>query len=78
MISGGALNLLPPQHETAVLVWPVVQGGVLKIQGRYEQAEDMYRQALELWERALGKEHPETLTSIGNLASVLRDQGKYE
>jgi Tetratricopeptide repeat len=25
----------------------------------------------------LGKEHPSTLTSINNLAAVLRDQGKY-
>jgi tetratricopeptide (TPR) repeat protein len=27
---------------------------------------------------ALGKEHPETLTSVNNLASVLQNQGKYE
>jgi hypothetical protein len=26
----------------------------------------------------LGKEHPSTLTSINNLAAVMRDQGKYE
>jgi hypothetical protein len=26
----------------------------------------------------LGKEHPDTLASRSNLASVLRDQGKYE
>jgi hypothetical protein len=26
----------------------------------------------------LGKEHPSTLTSMNNLATVLRDQGKYE
>jgi hypothetical protein len=26
----------------------------------------------------LGKEHPETLTSVNNLASMLRYQGKYE
>jgi hypothetical protein len=25
----------------------------------------------------LGREHPSTLTSINNLAAVLRDQGKY-
>jgi len=26
----------------------------------------------------LGKEHPDTLTSMSNLASVLKDQGKDE
>ena len=26
----------------------------------------------------LGKEHPDTLTSMNNLANVLSDQGKYE
>ena len=30
------------------------------------------------WERVLGKEHPDTLTSMSNLASVLKDQGKDE
>ena len=29
-------------------------------------------------EKLLGVEHPDTLTSVNNLASVLRDQGKYE
>jgi tetratricopeptide (TPR) repeat protein len=38
----------------------------------------MHRQVLGLRETALGKEHPSTLTSMNNLAGVLRDQGKYE
>jgi hypothetical protein len=33
---------------------------------------------LGLCETMLGKEHPSTLTSINNLAAVLRYQGKYE
>jgi tetratricopeptide (TPR) repeat protein len=51
---------------------------VLSNQGKYEQAEEMHRQALRLRETVLGKEHPSTLTSMNNLASVLSDQGKYE
>jgi tetratricopeptide (TPR) repeat protein len=51
---------------------------VLRDQGKYEQVEEMLRQALRLRETVLGKEHPDTLTSISNLATVLRDQGKYE
>jgi Flp pilus assembly protein TadD len=52
--------------------------GVLSGQGRYEQAEEMHRQALRLSETMLGKEHPLTLTGMNNLALVLRDQGKHE
>ena len=38
----------------------------------------MNRRALEGSEKALGKEHPDTLTSVSNLALVLSSQGKYE
>jgi tetratricopeptide (TPR) repeat protein len=51
---------------------------VLRDQGKYEQAEEMYRQALRLRETILGKEHPDTLTSVDNLALLLSCQGKYE
>ena len=37
---------------------------VLSNQGKYEQAEEMHRQALGLSETVLGKEHPFTLTSM--------------
>ena len=38
----------------------------------------MDRRALDGREKVLGNEHPDTLTSINNLASVLQDQGKYD
>jgi hypothetical protein len=37
----------------------------------------MYRQALQLFQTVLGKEHPDTLRSMNGLASSLRDQGKH-
>jgi hypothetical protein len=43
-----------------------------------EGAEEVHRQALRLQETLLGKEHPDTVTSMNNLALVLRGQGKYE
>ncbi|KAL8635912.1 MAG: hypothetical protein Q9228_006642 [Teloschistes exilis] len=56
--------------------------------GRYENwgrcqmlfphAELMDRQALESREKVLGKEQPNTLTSVSNLALVLQYQGKYD
>jgi tetratricopeptide (TPR) repeat protein len=51
---------------------------VLGSQGRYEEAERMHRQALQLIKKVLGQEHPHTLTSMDNLAEVLRSQGKDE
>ena len=37
----------------------------------------MHQQELGLCKRVLGKEHPDTLTSISNLAIALDNQGKY-
>ncbi|KAK3333869.1 hypothetical protein B0T19DRAFT_139514 [Cercophora scortea] len=46
--------------------------------GMYGVAEQMHRRALDGKEKVLGPEHPSTLASVSNLASVLQDQGKYE
>ncbi|KAF1943365.1 kinesin light chain 1 [Clathrospora elynae] len=46
--------------------------------GQYSAAETTDRQASSLRKKVLGLEHPDTLTSISNLASVLDRQGKYE
>jgi Flp pilus assembly protein TadD len=51
---------------------------VLLGQGKYEEAEEMHRQTLELREKVLGREHPDTPGSMNNLALVLESQGKYE
>ncbi|KAK0733541.1 hypothetical protein B0T26DRAFT_745576 [Lasiosphaeria miniovina] len=45
---------------------------------KYEEAEQMHQQALELREKVLGREHPSTLSSMNNLGLVLKSQGKYE
>ncbi|SPJ80264.1 uncharacterized protein FTOL_08656 [Fusarium torulosum] len=50
----------------------------LRKNGKYEDAEHIHRQTLELREKELGKDHPDTLTSINNLANVLDNQGEYE
>ncbi|KAK2589658.1 hypothetical protein QQS21_012665 [Conoideocrella luteorostrata] len=46
--------------------------------GQYQKAEQVYWQALQLCREVLGKEHPDTLISMNNLASVLSDLGKDE
>jgi ankyrin repeat protein len=50
---------------------------LLHQQGKYTEAEAMDRQTLQLKETILGKEHPETLRSMNNLALSLHQQGKY-
>jgi tetratricopeptide (TPR) repeat protein len=46
--------------------------------GNYHAAKEMGRAALEAREATLGAEHPDTLSSVHNLGSVLERQGKYE
>lgn len=47
-------------------------------QGNYEAVEELYQRALNGLEKALGKEHPDTLTNVYGLASVLHRQKKYK
>jgi tetratricopeptide (TPR) repeat protein len=46
--------------------------------GRYKEAENINRRVIKLCETVLGPEHPDTLTSIINLAGILNSQCKYE
>ncbi|WP_254921402.1 tetratricopeptide repeat protein, partial [Nodularia sp. NIES-3585] len=47
-------------------------------QGRYDQAEPLYLQALELLKRLLGDNHPSVATSLNNLALLYESQGRYD
>jgi hypothetical protein len=47
-------------------------------QGQYNLAYERGSGTLSTHERVLGPEHPNTLTSMNNLALVLNSQGKYE
>ncbi|USP79359.1 hypothetical protein yc1106_06633 [Curvularia clavata] len=50
----------------------------LQSDGQYKRAEELYMQVIESRRRVLGSKHPDTLTSVNNLGSVLSSQGKYE
>jgi tetratricopeptide (TPR) repeat protein len=50
-------------------------GGYLLGRAAYSQAAPLLRDALAIREKVLGPEHPETATSLGNLASLLHAQG---
>ena len=48
-----------------------------RVQGQYEAAYEKGIEAQTMCQKLLGKEHPDTLTNMSNLASVLNYQGKY-
>ena len=47
-------------------------------QGRYEEADPLYLQALELRRRLLGNNHPDVAYSLRSLADLYNSQGRYE
>ena len=48
-----------------------------RAQGRYAEAEPLYRRALEIHVKALGPDHPDVGQSLNNLAALYYDQGWY-
>ena len=53
-------------------------GRYLLLGGEFAAAEGFFRSSLAIRERILGREHPDTLTSVSQLGTVLERQGKYE
>ncbi|ABX07894.1 Tetratricopeptide TPR_2 repeat protein (plasmid) [Herpetosiphon aurantiacus DSM 785] len=47
------------------------------LRGAYAAAEELHERALAVREAVLGAEHPDTATSVNNLAVVLKRQGRY-
>ena len=46
--------------------------------GRHEQALPLYQRALAIREKALGPDHPDTATSLNNLAGLYQAMGRHE
>jgi len=46
-------------------------------QGRYAEAEPLYKRSLVIKENSLGKDHPSVATTLNNLAGLYRQQGRY-
>jgi len=53
-------------------------GWYLFLKGEYTAAEGFCRSSLDIREKVLGRKHPDTLTSVSKLGSVLERQGKYD
>ncbi|MEB3343001.1 tetratricopeptide repeat protein [Okeania sp.] len=52
--------------------------GLYESQGKYEAAEPLYLQAIEIDKVALPENHPSLANHLNNLAELYRSQGKYE
>jgi tetratricopeptide (TPR) repeat protein len=45
---------------------------------RYDEARKLHRETLEIRRRVLGQDHPDTLTSMHNLANAYSSQGRHD
>ena len=70
-------------HDTA-LSWRVCTAVILTFvamvpwQGNYEEAEKLYRQAISIGEKTLGKEHPDVAVWYSNLGLLLKTNVSVE
>ncbi|KAF6806923.1 Kinesin light chain 5 [Colletotrichum sojae] len=70
-----------PSEERDQLEWSKLLTNVswyLVMLGNYSRAEVIVRQAVTIRTEILGQEHPSTLTSMANLASTYRNQGRWK
>ncbi len=52
-------------------------GLVYDAQGKYAEAEPLYKRSLAIREKALGPEHADVAMSLNNLALLYKAQGRY-
>jgi tetratricopeptide (TPR) repeat protein len=53
-------------------------GGYFHLEGLHRQAEEMFREALEIKTNRLGENHSDTLRDMANLAAAFYSQGRYK
>ena len=54
-----------------------LQAQLYRAEGRYADAEPLFKRSLAIREQALGPEHPDVAMSLNNLALLYRVQGRY-
>ena len=71
-----------PSHTSQILYYFSItywaQAHLYDAQGKYAEAEPLYKRSLKIWEKALGPEHPDVATSLSNLAELYRQIGKED
>ncbi len=74
IVANDFTHLLPDDDKT----WPCKGlARVAEFQSRWQDAEHWYKKSLETSETQLGADHPETATSLNNLANLYRAMGRY-
>ncbi|HYZ83385.1 MAG TPA: tetratricopeptide repeat protein [Bryobacteraceae bacterium] len=68
------LILWPARAESVASL--LEQASSLQAKGKIVEAEPAYRQALDIGERELGPDHPDTLQALTGLASLLDQAGR--
>jgi tetratricopeptide (TPR) repeat protein len=61
-----------------VAISTAILGHGLNLKGEFARAEQSFRRALAIDERAFGPKHPQTLNDVRTLAGFLRDRGKVQ
>ncbi|KAJ1559565.1 Kinesin light chain 3 [Cladochytrium tenue] len=56
--------------------WNSALATTLRLQGTYDEAADIQRACLAVREASLGLDHPATVTSLSNLATIYQAQGR--
>jgi tetratricopeptide (TPR) repeat protein len=72
-----AIDLKQAAQTLELGLLPNATGYFLDEQRRYGEAEPLYLQALEIRQVQLGHDHPDTATSLNNLAALYESQGRY-
>ena len=47
-------------------------------QGKYAEADPLYKRTQEIWEKSLGRDHPNVATILNNRARLLKSQVRVE
>ncbi len=68
----------PSAHERhgPVLGVPQRVRVLYRTQGKYAEAEPLFKRSLAIWEKALGQEHPQVAVGLENYAVLLREVGR--
>jgi len=61
-----------PIYEKAIAIAELYQ-----VQGKYSKAESLYKRALAIDEKSLGKDHPDVARDLNNLALLYYAEGRY-
>lgn len=69
--------LLGDEHEE-VINSTLMLASSFVLEGRWEAAEQLQLQAIQICKTKLGEDHPTTLTSMANLAVTFSDQGRWK